>query len=99
MFILTNASFTVGVISAGIGLLVFAANGGAFEFIAYGFRRFFSLFQRDPTRVRFRTYADYHAYRNEQPDHPFLFLIIVGALFIGLSMIFLAVYYNNIPAK
>ena len=97
MFLLTNASFTIGVICAGVGLLVFAANAGAFEFIVYGIRRFFSIFQRDPSKVRFKTYADYHAYKSGAPNHPFLYLVIVGVLFIGFSFLFLTFYQNNVP--
>mgnify|MGYP002627374957 CR=1 FL=1 len=93
-FILTNAFFSVGVICTAFGLLVLAANGGAFEMLIYGMRRFFSLFQKDPTKVKFKTFADYHAYHSEQEPSAFSHFIIVGLTFVGISMIFLAIYFK-----
>ena len=95
MFVLTNATFVVGVLCVAFGLLVVAANGGAFEMLTYGIRRFFSLFKRDPSAVKFKTFYDYHVYRSDEPKKSVLYFIIVGAFYIGISMLFLAIYNAN----
>ena len=98
MFILTNATFFTGILSLAFGLLVLAANGGMFEMFVYGMRRFFSLFQRDINKIRFKTFYDYHMYKSGQPKTPLLHLVLNGVLFLAISGIFLMIYMQNIPA-
>ena len=97
-FLLTNAFFGVGAITAGIGLLVVASNGGAFEMLYYGLRRFISLFQRDPNKFRFRTFYDYQVYRQGKESSSFVFLLVIGGLFLAVSFIFLSLYNGAAPA-
>ena len=100
MFLLTNSTFAVGVIALGIGLLILAANGGAFEMFVFGMGRFFfmigSLFTKKKRKPKFETFYDYHVYHSEKPKTPFLFLIVVGIAFIALSILFLLIYQNNL---
>lgn len=93
-FLLTNAFFGSGVIFAGVGLLVVASNQGAFTMLYYGLRRFISIFQRDPNKFRFHTYYDYVTYRDGKPKSSYAFLLVVGSVFVGISFIFLALYYG-----
>ena len=93
-FIFTNASFTIGVVCACVGLFVVANNEGAFDMLIYGMGRFFSLFKKDPTRVRFKTFYDYRMYKSGEPKKSFLFLLLVGVFYILLSMLFLYLYYR-----
>ena len=93
-FILTNATFSVGVVCTALGLFVVAKNGGAFEMLTYGVRRFISLFQKDQNKIPFKTYYDYHVYKSSEPKKSVLYFIVVGVLYIGVSMIFLALYYG-----
>ena len=95
MFVLSNASFIPGVLTLGLGLFILAADGGAFEMLVYGMTRFISLFKKNSKEVRFATFYDYHVYNSEQDKTPFLFLILVGAFFIVLSIIFVVIYSNN----
>lgn len=94
-FLLTNCTFIVGILASCFGLLIMAANGGAFEMLNYGLKRFFSLFQKDPTKVKFKTFYDYHTYNTDKPKTPFLYLVVVGLFFIALSCLFLFVYTSN----
>lgn len=94
MHILTDAFFVVGVVIFGYGLLVVATNGGTFDMMTYGITRFFSLFKRDVNKVKYRTFADYRIAKQDR-KYSFLYLIIVGGIFIALSCIFLACYYQN----
>jgi hypothetical protein len=95
MFVLTNGTFSVGALATCFGLLIMAANGGAFEMLSYGIRRFISLFQKDINKIKFKTFYDYHVYNSSKPKTPFLFLVFVGLFFLALSAIFLIVYLVN----
>ena len=93
-FLLSNAFFVIGVLCTAAGLLVVAANGGAFEMFVYGIKRFISLFKKDPSKVKFQTFYDYHVYRSQQPKQSYLFLILIGLLYIGVSIIFVFIYQS-----
>lgn len=92
MHILTDATFVSGMVMFGVGILVVASNGGAFEMFVYGMRRFISLFQRDVNKIRFKTFYDYHVYKSSEPNRSFSYMLVVGGAFIGIACIFLAVY-------
>ena len=94
MHYLTDAFFTVGIITAGVGLLIFASNGGAYDMLVYGMYRFITLFRRKNTKIKYETFYDYHVAKAERPKAEFLFLVIIGVVFIGISMIFLYNYYQ-----
>ena len=95
LHILVDATFVSGVVMFGIGVLVVASNGGAFEMFVYGMRRFISWFQKDVNKVRFKTFYDYHVYRSGEPKHSFAYLLIVGGIFLAISGILLAIYMTN----
>ena len=95
MHILTDATFVSGVLIFSVGVLVVASNGGAFEMLVYGVRRFISLFQKDVNKIKFKTFYDYHVYKSSEPRHSFAYLLVVGAAFIAISGIFLAIYMTN----
>ena len=94
-FILTNAFFGVGVIAAGLGFFVVASNGGAYEMLFYGVRRFISLFQKNHNKFPFHTYYDYHEYRSGQPASSYGFLLVTGIFYTAISMIFMMLYLNS----
>ncbi len=92
--ILSDAFFVPGVILAGVGLLIFASNGGAFDMLSYVFIRFFDLFRRD---VRNKKYKDFYEYREAKKDKKrgMAFMLIVGVIFIALAGIMLIAYYQK----
>lgn len=94
MRILSDAFFVPGVILAGVGLLIFASNGGAFDMLSYAFIRFFDLFRRD---VRNKKYKDFYEYREAKKDKKrgMAFMLIVGVIFIALAGIMLIAYYQK----
>lgn len=96
MSILSDACFVPGVILAGVGLLIFASNGGAFDMLAYAFIKIFDLFRRDYSA---RKYKDFYEYREAKKDKKrgMAFMLIVGLVFIALAAIFLIVYYQTLP--
>ena len=92
--ILTDSFFASGVIMAAFGLLVFATNEGSFDMLAYGIRKLFVFLKRNPTDDKYKTFYDYRQAQREN-QHDFGYMIIVGVLYIGISMIFLTLYFNN----
>ena len=92
MGILSNAFLVPGVILAGIGLIIFASNGGAFDMLAFAVIRFFDLFKKD---VKGK-YKDLYEYRAAKKDREYktTFMLWVGLAFIALAVIFLICYYN-----
>lgn len=93
MQILSDAFLIPGVIIGGVGLLVFASNGGAYDMLGYAMLMFFNLFRRD---VNKRKYKDFYEYRQSKKDrkHGFAFMLIVGVVFIAVAVVFLILYYN-----
>lgn len=91
---LSDAFFVSGVMMAGIGLLVFASNGGAFDMLSFGIIRLFQLYKRDMTKVKYRTFYDYRKAQQEK-QRSFAFILIIGCVFLAVAAAFL-VLYNNV---
>lgn len=92
MRLLSDAFFVPGVVLAGVGLLVFATNGGVFDMLVYSVILFFNLFRRN---VQDRKYRDFYEYREAKKDRKrrsLAFLLIVGLLYIALAALFLILY-------
>ena len=90
---LSDAFFVPGVLLLGVGTLLFASNGGAFDMLAFGIMKLFDLFKRDLTKVKYRTFYDY---RQAQKDkkRTFDYLLIVGAAMVVVASVFWIVHYN-----
>ena len=94
MQILSDSFLVPGVCLAGVGLIIFASNGGAFDMLSYAVLLFFNLFRRD---VNKRKYKDFYEYREAKKNRKtrMSFMLIVGLFFILMSVIFLIVYLNT----
>ena len=93
MQILSDACFVPGVLLAGIGLIIFASNGGAFDMLGYAVIKIVDLFRKD---CRNKKYKDFYEYRQSKKGkkRSMVFMLIVGLAFIALAVIFLIVYYQ-----
>ena len=89
--ILSDGFLVPGVILAGVGLLIFASNGGAFDMLAYAGILLISIFKKNPQD---RKYKDFYEYRQAKKEKKrgFAFMLIVGLAFIAVSVIFVIVY-------
>ena len=94
---LCDGFFVSGVVLVCVGGLVFVSNGGVFDMLAYGIRTFFESFKKNVTDRKYRTYYDYKESKKDRKTS-FSFLVIVGVVFIAVSMIFLVFYYKYLPA-
>lgn len=94
---LADSFLVSGVCIAGVGLLIFASNGGVFDMLAYAVRWFFVRFKKD---INARKYKDYYEYRQakRQQKRSFAFMLIVGFAYLALSVIFLIVWGALQPA-
>lgn len=92
--VLTNAFFVSGILMLCFGLLCFSSNQGAFTMLTYGTRKFFSMFKRRLDRNVEDTYLNYKMSKLEKQT-PFIHLVLVGAVLICISLLFLIGYYKN----
>jgi hypothetical protein len=90
--ILSDAFFVPGVCITGFGLLILASNGGTFDMLSFGMKKFFSLFKRDLKGTMNETFYDYRLAK-EGTEKSFGYMVIVGLVFITLSVIFVVFYY------
>ncbi len=88
---LSDAFFVPGVITLGIGLLVMATNGGAFDMLSFGVLKLFDLLKRDLTKVKYRTFYDYRQAQKEK-KRSFLHVVLIGAGFVLVALVFLVIY-------
>lgn len=88
---LCDAFSVSGVLVLGVGLLVFATNGGAFDMLAFGFIKLFDLFKKDLTKTKYRTFYDYRQAQREK-KRSFSSLLIVGGAFLLVGIALLLVY-------
>ena len=91
--ILTDSFFVPGVILICFGILVVCANGGTFDMLVYGVKQFFSLFKKDLTKAKHKTFYEYQQAQKEKKTE-FWFLIIDGIVLVAISLIFLGIYNN-----
>lgn len=86
---LCDGFFISGVLALSMGVLAFVHNNGVFDMLIYGFKRFFSLFKKNPKEQKYATFYDYSVAKAERPKADYAFLLIVGGAFILISLVFL----------
>lgn len=93
MKVLCNSFFASGVLIACVGLLVVATEGGAFDMLAYAVVLIFDGLRRDVSKRKYKDFYEYKQAKKEK-KRSFGFLLIVGVIFIAISLVFLIPYYN-----
>lgn len=93
MQILSDSFFVPGVLLTGVGLLVFVSNAGLFDMLAYGVHLIYDRFIRDVTKRKYRTFYDYKESRKDKKKD-ITSLLMVGIVFIILSVVFLILHYQ-----
>ena len=91
--VLCNAFFVPGMCTLGLGVLIWSTNGGTFDMIVFGVIKLFDLFKKDLTKVKYKTFYDYRKAQQEK-QRSFSAYIVVGAVFIAVSILFLVLYNN-----
>lgn len=90
---LCDAFFTAGVVTLGLGLLIWASDKGTFDMIAFGVIKFVDLFKKDLTKVKYRTFYDYRQ-AQQGKKHTCIAYLIVGSALMAISILFLELYSN-----
>lgn len=90
---LCDAFFVAGVVTLGIGLLIWASDKGTFDMIAFGVIKLVDLLKKDLTKVKYRTYYDYRQ-AQQGKKHSCAAYLIVGSALMVISILFLVLYSN-----
>lgn len=85
-------AFTIpGVLLFSVGCLIWISQQGMFDFLSYTGKVLFDKFRPHAEMVR---YGDYVVEKNEnRKSGGFGFLLITGAAFIAIALIFMALFY------
>lgn len=96
---LSDSCFTAGVMLCGVGGITFCSNKGAFNLLGFSTSHIVKLitgFGKDPSENGHDAYYNYCVKQAEKPAKPFAHLLIVGAGYFVLSVIFLLLYLNAV---
>ncbi|MBS7261987.1 MAG: DUF3899 domain-containing protein [Eubacteriales bacterium] len=89
---LCDGAFAAGVILAGFGGLLFASNEGQFDILSFGVKQVIRSFTRKDLSQDRQTFYDYRAEKSKH-KRPVRYILLVGAGYLLLSGVFLAIYY------
>lgn len=89
--ILSDSFFTVGVVIAGLGALVFVSNEGAFDMLSYGMISFLGMFKTKKEKK----YASYYDYKQEKAKNKLScgFLLLSGLIILAISILMYILYF------
>ncbi len=73
------------------GALVFCTNGGTFDMLGFGAKKFIGLFKRNKTERDRESFYEYRR-RKQENKHSFGYLILVGAVFLAAGLVFFFLY-------
>lgn len=92
---LSDAFIVPGIMTLGLGGLIFCTNGGVFDMLAFGVIKLFDVLKKDLKKVK---YHDFYEYRQskEGRNREYAHLLIIGALFVIIGIIFIFVYDSMI---
>lgn len=94
LHVLIDSTFVVSILFTGFGLLIFSANEGTFDMLAYGMTSFISLFKKDRENyLKYKSYVDYKEARADR-KHGFAHIVLVGLAVFIICMIFILIYEN-----
>ncbi len=89
--ILSNGFLLSGVVSIGIGLMVFVANEGGFHFLSFAFQKILSKFNPS-MKVTYMSYGDFVLSLKGRRVR-YGFLLLSGLLFFLFAVLFLILFH------
>lgn len=93
--LLSDACIVSAALVGGVGVLVFAANGGLFDMLSYGFRQFIDHFRPNARNEHYRSFYDYKQAKGER-RRPVAHMLIAGIAFFLLSLVFSFIWQENL---
>lgn len=85
--LLSDACIAPAAFVGGVGVLVFAANGGTFDMLAYGAKQFLGHFLPKGRNERYHSFYEYKQAKGER-RRPVVHMLVVGVAFFLLSGFF-----------
>ncbi|MBQ7995107.1 MAG: DUF3899 domain-containing protein [Bacilli bacterium] len=94
--LLTDAATFPGVFLILVYLLVKLSNGGAFDALSYSLQLvFYTVFFRSLRETKLpRSYTEYRLLKQGKKRAGFSYLLIVGGIFLLITVVFLILYYQ-----
>ena len=94
----SDALFVPGVLMLSVGLLVWAADCGVFDMLAYGLKKAFSVMRSEEKRAAIpKTFYDYRMLHDARERAHIGHLMLAGLLFIIAAAFALAMYARYEP--
>ena len=90
---LSDCFVVPGLILIFFGLLVVCSNGGTFDMLGYGTKKLVLLFKRKPDEKDKESFYEYRK-RKQESKRSFAYLLICGAAYLAIGLIFFILYYN-----
>ena len=91
--IISDAFFIPGVLLICVGLIVYASNEGLFLSISYGFKTIGrTITAKKDEKLMDEKYHEYYA-RQIQKKSKCKHFLIIGAVFVVISLLFVAIYF------
>ena len=90
LYALCDAFFVPGILLLGFGTLLFCADDGVFDMLTYGTMKVVNLVRSEKRRSSFpKTFYDYRVMKQEGRKGGFGYLMIIGAVFLAVAVLFL----------
>lgn len=93
---LCDGAFVAAVLLIGIGLMVWLGNMGTFDMMSYGFKSFAGLFSKNAENRKPEGSFFNYTQKKAEKKSPFLFIVIVGIVFLLLAFLFNGLYLSSI---
>lgn len=93
---LSDGCFVVGLMVSGIGALIWIASTGFFDMVGYGIQYGIKMLTGIFSANRKPQNKNFYEYKIEKQinrEKTIYFVLICGLIFVGLSLIFLKIYY------
>ena len=91
---LSDGFFVIGLLAAGMGMLIWVSTTGFFDIMGYGFKSLLVLFTPLKKPKDHISFYDYKMLREGKRGKPRHALLASGVLFILLSLLCLGIYYR-----
>lgn len=92
---LSDAFFVSGILILLFGLMVVVTNEHVFDIAVYGSKVLFNSVMRRGNRKIANSYIEYRLLQDEKGKASYFYSIIVGLLFIAISIIFLLLFNSE----
>lgn len=90
--IFSDGCFTIGIMTACMGGLMFVSSQGTFDGLMYSMKQFIWLFRIQGFSKKHESFHEYKKRLSEKPKAPFFFLVVIGLFWIAVAAIFVLLF-------